>query len=363
MSDRGKNISLLLITVVLTLAVSEIALRLWHGISPLALTNFRDPQPLARGKRRPVNVADLVGMVRYDATLGWAVREKLSDPGFHTLEQGIRRNNAGQAGLRPGNLLAVGPSLTLGLGVADEETWPAQLESLTGLATDNAGVPGFALDQLVLWAERLLPLARPKTLLLEFGSVGISMTGQSVSFGPKPFFTVENGVLRPQNIPVSEPAPRRDPLEPVKAALGYSHLIDRIMTRIDHDGWLSNRKDVMFRARNDPADVSCRLLERLKAETDKLNIDAVVVFTSIRAEIRVLDTLPEASRRVQECARTLRYRLVDVTAAFRAEYRANPKSLDAYYLPDAHFSALGNRRVAELVAAEFAGEPLHAGPP
>jgi hypothetical protein len=276
------------------------------------------------------------------------------------VDHGIRRNNAGQGGMRPGNILAVGPSTTLGLGVADEQTWPAQLEHLARTPVDNAGEPGFALDQIVLHAEQLLPLVRPRVLLVEFGSFGIKLSGQSVFLEPKPFFTVEDGALRAQNIPVSRPTARRDPFEPIKAALGFSHLVDRVMTRIDRDGWLSNSKGVMFHVPNDPADVSCRLLQRLKAQTDKLEIRTVLVFTSVAAEIKFVDELPEGTRRVKQCALAMEYQLVDVSTAFRADYKANPKRLDEYYLAGAHFSQLGNRRVAEMVAAALQAEPARA---
>jgi len=357
LSGRGKNIVLLAVTIVLTLAVSETALRLWHGISPLDFSNFRDRRAAHAGA---IGFADLVGMIQYDSTLGWTLKDGLSMSEFHTVDYGIRRNSAGQAGVRPGNILAVGPSTTLGLGVADEQTWPAQLEHLARTPVDNAGEPGFALDQTVLHAEQLLPLVRPRVLLVEFGSFGIKLSGQSATFGPKPFFTVADGSLRSQNIPVSLPAARHDPFEPIKAALGFSHLVDRVMTRIDRDGWLSNSKEIMFRVRNNPDDVSCRLLQRLKAQTDKLEIRTILIFSSVAAEIKFVDELPEGARRVKQCARATGYQLVDVSAAFRADYKAIPKRLDENYLAGTHFSQLGNRRVAEMVAAALEAEPAHA---
>ena len=42
MTERGKNLLLLVATVVLTLLVCEVALRLWHGVSPLDFSNLRN---------------------------------------------------------------------------------------------------------------------------------------------------------------------------------------------------------------------------------------------------------------------------------------------------------------------------------
>jgi hypothetical protein len=360
-SERGKNILLLTATVVLTLAVSEIALRLWHGISPLDRTNFRDRRPAADRvtvRAGATRIADLAGIIRYDSTLGWTLKAGLSEPGFHTVDHGIRRSNAGQAGLRPGNVLAVGPSTTLGLGIADEQTWPAQLERLAGIPVDNAGVPGFALDQIVLRAEQLLPLVHPRALLVEFGSFGVKLAGQSMTFAPKPYFTVEDRSLLPHNIPVVPPTARRDPLEPIKAALGYSHLVDRVMTRIDPEGWLSNTNGVKYRVDNDPADVSCRLLEQLKKQAETLHTHAILVITSVAAEIKRAAQSSVGIDRVKRCAVAMGYSLVDVSAAFRTAARANVERLDEYYLTGTHFSELGNRRVAEMVAAALRADRL-----
>jgi len=53
--------------------------------------------------------------------------------------------------------------------------------------------------------------------------------------------------------------------------------------------------------------------------------------------------------------------------AFRADYKADPKRLDEYYVmtnwSPGHFSELGNRRIAETVAAALADDPVLAERP
>src|SRR6266852_8734869 len=112
MAERIKNLLLTVATVCLTLLLCEFSLRLWHGVSPLDFSNFRDKWVVR------VHLADTV---RYDPNLGWALKDGLNDPDFHTLEYGIRRNRPEQTGLRPGNILVVGSSFTAGWDVADAQ--------------------------------------------------------------------------------------------------------------------------------------------------------------------------------------------------------------------------------------------------
>lgn len=65
----------------------------------LDLPNFRDRDPL-RAK----------DTVRYDADLGWALKENFDRADLHTLAYGHRRNGPAQSAPRPGHGLAVGAS-------------------------------------------------------------------------------------------------------------------------------------------------------------------------------------------------------------------------------------------------------------
>jgi hypothetical protein len=352
-TERGKNVSVAVATVVLALLLCEVALRLWHGVSPLDFSNFRD--------QRVVKEINLIDGTRYDSNLGWSFREGLNDPGFHTSEYGIRRNSAAQTGLRSGGILAVGGSFTVGFQVTDEQTWPAQLERMTGRPVDNAAVPGYGLDQIVLRAEQLLPVARPRVLLIGLGDGNILWNGTSARWGgAKPFFTVEHGSLIVHNVPPSLPERKPDRFARVKTILGYSLVVNRLMLRIDPSGWLSDSLYVLGRVSNDPVDVSCRLLQRLKQETDRLAIRTLLIPEFNAWEIKSAAVPPASVRLVEECARAAGYRIVDTFSPWRAEYQTEPKRLDDYYLMQSgyprHFSELGNRRIAETVAAALAIE-------
>jgi hypothetical protein len=60
------------------------------------------------------------------------------------LEDGIRSNGRGEVRDATEPILAVGDSFTFGAQVSDWETWPAQLEKLTGGRVINGGVLGMA---------------------------------------------------------------------------------------------------------------------------------------------------------------------------------------------------------------------------
>jgi hypothetical protein len=347
MTERGKNLVLLLATVCLTLLFCEASLRLWHGIYPFDFDHRRARPTVAPGHLRTG---------RYDSTLGWALKVPLDTPRFHTVEPGIRRNSEAQTGLRVGNILAVGSSFTLGSEVADEESWPAQVEALTGGPVDNAAVAGFALDQIVLRAEQLLPVARPRVLLVGLMDSVIEWSGFSINGRPKPFFTVENGDLALHNSPV----PTLDqavPLERIRRAVRHSHLLDHMLERIDPGGHSGRRR----RAGNDPVDVGCRLLARLRRETDLLKIRTILVSEAKATDVMAGDSPLPRLAGVEACARAMGLPIVDTFGAFRAQYKSDPALLRSYYVARwdgllNHFSAIGNRRVAEMVAAALSAD-------
>jgi len=70
----------------LLLVICELGLRIFLGVPLLDLPNFSD--------RDPLRVKDTV---RYDADLGWALKENFDRADLHTLAYGIRRNGPAQS--------------------------------------------------------------------------------------------------------------------------------------------------------------------------------------------------------------------------------------------------------------------------
>ena len=127
--------------------------------------------------------------------LGWVLAPNFRSEGFNTIDHGFRRN-FDEKEVRTGAILAVGDSFTEGFDVVDDAgTWPAQLEKMTGTPVVNAGVAGYASDQIILRAEQVMPIVKPKTLIIGFTEVDISRAGLSGAGAPKPYFTTEKGEL------------------------------------------------------------------------------------------------------------------------------------------------------------------------
>jgi hypothetical protein len=345
MTERRKNMLLLTATVVLTLLVCEIGLRLWHHVPLLQLNN----------RRGGGETNNLRSDIRYDSLLGWSVKDHLDTPRVHTVEHGIRRNSPAQARPRPDGILVVGASFTWGGEVVDGEAWPAQLEAMIDLPVDNAAVPAFAVDQIVMRAEQLLPVMRPRLLLLGFTRLSIDWNGLALHTMPKPYFTVDRGELSVHNVPV--PTFREaDPFEPLIGALAYSHVLDRVMDRLDPGGFYSR----LVPAPNDPVDVSCRLLRRLKLKADEQGLAVGVVTEIGRNEVLGSDRPPAPLTSVEECARGAGYRVISTFDGFKQASVADFERFRTLYLAGGypHYSPRGNRLVAEIVAGALKSEPL-----
>jgi hypothetical protein len=62
----------------------------------------------------------------------------------------------------PADVLCFGCSFTMGTGVHNHETWPSQLEQLTGLSCINLGHAGCSNDTVFRMAAHYLKLMKPK---------------------------------------------------------------------------------------------------------------------------------------------------------------------------------------------------------
>ena len=60
------------------------------------------------------------------------------------------------------DVVCFGCSYTMGTGVHEKDTWPRQLESLTGLQVANLGHAGSSNDTAFRYAQHYLPLLRPR---------------------------------------------------------------------------------------------------------------------------------------------------------------------------------------------------------
>lgn len=156
MQDRAANALLAATALLLSLAVGEVVTRAFVRMPlkrPLPEVKY-DPHPVRRFTLRPRQRA-----------LSYGAPATIDDRGFR-LNRSAPRLEAPN-----GTILALGDSSTFGLGVGDEETWPARLEAAlydsTGAAVpvENAGTISYGVFQeMSLLQERGLT-SRPRIVI------------------------------------------------------------------------------------------------------------------------------------------------------------------------------------------------------
>lgn len=239
-------------------------------------------------------------------------------------------------------LLATGDSFAFGDEVDDEESWPAQLERLSGSRVINGAVPGFGLDQAVLRAEQLVPVYAPDTVVVGFIPHDVERCAMSYWSGnPKPYFTVEGDGLRWQ----PAPAPARTALDPLKWALSASVTMDMLFPTFVH--WTGPRE---LRVHDQGRRVACLLMPRLAALARERHLRVVVMAQPQQPDETAANA--ELAGGVLDCARATGLEVLDllpVVAALPAAQRER--------LFHGHLSAAGNRLIAEQLAAFLARPP------
>ena len=337
-----------LIATLAGLAVVEAGYRLATGRPLLTFTDWRTER---------IEQRTLGARAIYDPVLGWKLRSGYRSEGYNTITHGIRRN-FDEEDVRTGGILAVGDSFTDGWDdVADDGTWPAALEGMLRVPVINAGVGGYATDQIVMRAEQLLPIVRPKTLIVGFLDEDILRSGHSSFGASKPYFTLDGGTLR-----YHPPAPMAPPEQrkttwgaKLRTALGYSAVLDFVLGRLAPVYWYgSSGEEVFERVDNDPAGVTCALLKRLKSKTDAGGVRALL-FMQYGWQTVIENEAPnENARRVSACARGLGFEIVDQFQPMRAMAVSDRQAMTALYAKEGdgygHLNETGNRRAAELLA-------------
>jgi hypothetical protein len=282
---------------------------------------------------------------------------------MNTVEFGFRSNGGENAHARTGGILAVGSSFTAGSEVADEETWSAQLEQLIGVPVNNAGEGGHVADQIIMRAEQLLPVIHPHTIVVDLIADNIVGAGYSSYGWPKPYFTIEDSALVAHN----QPVPTLPMLPPdqsrLKPILSRSILVDRFMAAFFFDYWFTSEKSGLVRIDTDVIGVTCRLLDRLKAQTDAAGVRLILYVQQASSHIMSTPREAEQSVQVKACAHAAAIEVIDEYASLKGLYDRDPDGLRAYYMKEAdgtfgHKSPFGNLQVAKLIAAALKEKPM-----
>lgn len=346
--SRLANLLLAFVSLTVSVLAIEIGYRLAVGLPLFELANWRgDHTVILESGDLPVP----------DPQLGWVSRPGYVGDGYRTLAHGIRRN-FDETAIRTGEILAVGDSFTEGMEVDDDQSWPAHLEKKIRRPVVNGGVMAYGTDQIVLRAEQLLPIVKPKILIVGFLEFDVFRAGHSHFGSPKPYFTVENGALRyhaPALVTV-----RHEAAFAVRMGywlrhwLGYLASVDYLMRRAATNFWLGSERRQYVRAPNDPLAVTCLLLDRLKQRTDREGVRLILFLQYYAAAMMAGDEPTPNGQGVAACARRLGIQVVDHFAPLRALVAKDPDAMRPYYMTEGknftHMSPKGNEHAADLLA-------------
>lgn len=357
-------------SVALALSCLEVGVRFWDGVPITAMVNFsREIRELnlVVNKNNPA--------AQYDAHFGWVQVPFLRTEGFVTGDHGVRMPGPEILPLQQDAVLMVGDSFGAGSGVSGADSWPAQLEQLLGTQVINAGVGGYGFDQIILRAEYLLPRLKPRTLFVEtrldYGNWANRLAMSSGA--PKPYFVADHDHLVLKNEPVPRTATTVGDIGMLRAALGYSYLVQYVMMRLNLlQWWVTPARNKFVLSNDESVDVTCLLLKRLGELRDRYKIPVTVVFQYSGVD-GMSTTLPwEADReRLLGCAEQARLKIIDLLNELRSAYRTNGlpfyqrfwlieniKRIYGHKQIYSHMSPEGNRFVADAIANRLRADGL-----
>jgi lysophospholipase L1-like esterase len=350
-SSRWANVALLLFSFLVPLLTLELGYRLVAGLPLLKLSNWRTERVVR------INLGELKAIP--DPVLGWTNKSSsYNEDGYTTIEYGVRKN-FDETTIRTGGMLAAGDSFTEGWEVKDHESWPAVVEKLTSVPVINAGTGGYGADQTILRAEQMLPIVKPKILLIGFHEIAITRAGHSAFGAYKPYFTFDNGELRYHPATFVQPREKNTiawrAAYGIRESLGYSAFADYLLSRLNPNFWHGDPdRDLYQRSGADEVDVTCALLQRLKSRADLDGIHMLLVLQYYATLILESDRPGPYSQAVAACAHDIGIRVVDQFAPLHAIVTAGGPNVirDYYWLTDGvygHMTAKGNEHAANLI--------------
>jgi hypothetical protein len=333
----GADLALLLLSVLVGLATLELGYRGWRD--PRLLIHWPN---LIEQNRHPPERA------RYDEVLGFVLNRNARGADENTDANGFRVTPPLPVGAPVGRpIVAVGDSFTYGMGVKDNETWPAYLQQQMGWRTINAGAKGFGFDQSVLHAERLAREVKPSVIVLSFITDDLRRSEFNRVWNlPKPYFELVDGEPVLRNVPV--PHGDRDVLTFWQRALGWSVVAERFWRTLqDTEDEAFGRRERALPSGSGEA-VACALTKRLSG----LGVPVLLV---AQYDSRPW-TDPEdrgsqhrQALRVLACAQAAGLITLDTFYGLDRVMRSGGRDVAYNKLDDMHHNAFGNRLVAKFI--------------
>jgi hypothetical protein len=334
MQEKLVNATLSIATIIFCLVVLEVSLRAYHG--EWDNRNFRFPQP------------NKFGYHTYDPELGWVPKSSNQwGTSITVLKEGVRSNGRGEVWDGTDDpILAVGDSYTFGDQVRDSETWPAQLEKLSGKRVINGGVDGYGVDQIFLRARRLLSRYRFSTVIFSFIPDDIRRSQMSVMFATaKPYFGFKDGRLTLENVPVPPTfGPEKE--SALLNVVEHSRLVHTVMKRLSPEWWLRGASETQVQDQEKGIKVACALLHELEGLTKSRGSELIVLAQHWEFEP---SSESRTAERALSCLSDPATRVLDLEPELSELNTKDPSRYHSLYNPFWHMSAEGNQFVARAI--------------
>jgi hypothetical protein len=342
--DWVGRIALIAASVLFSLALLEVASRLVRS-GPEALVHWPNlAWDLMKDGGPGANSCSYI----HDDLLGWGSPSNCVSPGYNLDANGFRRPPA--LVVPSGSpVLATGASFTLGIEVADDETWPAYLQGDLGRSVVNAGVGAYSIDQTVLNTERLAARLKPAVIIMSFAPGDVWRNELKVAYSrQKPYFEPNGSQLELRNVPIAKPL-SAPPLPVLARLFGWSVVASEVVERLGiRNGWYYNEVRALPPGAGDT--VSCRLMQRLA----KLGVPVIVMaqygLGHWRGDAGYQAQGYQATSGVLRCAAQAGLVALDLAPPMKAAIDA--RGIGTLYRGE-HHSPEGNRLVAELLASEL----------
>lgn len=310
--------------------------------------------------------------IEYHPKLGWVqqknktsvLKKQNSSISIHTNSEGFRGSKEYSISKENSKIriYALGDSFTFGFGVEDQESYPAQLETLDPrLEVFNLGVPGYGVDQMLLSLEELHYKHQPNIVLIgifpeDFWRATRAFT--DAGFG-KPYFTFYGNQLQLHHVPVPEEKNfQTDQFPEIQQAPFPESLFLRSgLYRLFTHALKAGKKRLQL---EDPETGTEWQLGRLLLEKMVNDVKAnhavpvIVIIPPYRWLSGTVEPLRDSLLRLAERTQTP---ILDLTAIF--EEASKTESLEKYYIAeDYHWTAEGNRKVAETMFTYLQNQKL-----
>jgi hypothetical protein len=334
--------------LVVALATTTFAFLLLEGLASVLLS--------VRGATQELGMRE-ESHCEYDSELGWRNRPNVKLPnlygrgvGFSTNALGLRAVEDYSADVPSGRYRVVflGDSFTMGYGVADDETYPAQIEALCPqIQSVNMGLGGYGLDQDYLWYKRDGERIRADALVVAFIAQDFYRMSDRRFLGyAKPVLKAQDGKLSVENVPVPRNWRLRTPLQRLGTGLNALAVLRAGRALVGREApegprFYGEVSGDVFAA----AELMFDDLTRLAAERGQ---------TIVFAYLPMIDQLPQEPTReaqwIGDYGRRRHVPVVDLTPEFG---QRPPWELARLFRRDAHYTPEGNRFVAGALLARL----------